>query len=75
MMGIVSLTFMMIFGLEILQAADFFHARAEYACRQPARRRLHSFFSQLAFLRENVAFVRAWSLMLVWWSYIVVWID
>lgn len=36
MMGIVSLSSMMIFGLEILQTADFFHAWAEYACGQPA---------------------------------------
>lgn len=80
MMGIVILSSMMIFGLEILQTADFFHTWAEYACGQPACCRLHNFFSQFASLRENVVFVHAWSLILVWWSYFVemqflVWID
>ena len=59
---------MMLFGLVILQAADFFHARTEHARMQSAGCQLHSFFSQFASLRENVVFVRAWSLMLVCWS-------
>ena len=54
---------MMIFGLVILQAADFFHASTEHARMQSAGCQLHSFFSQFASLRENVVFVCARSLM------------